>query len=131
MNKLIKIIKVFFIICIALIFAVLSYIKFYTAQVSFSEDVTVSIVKTENIQWISNIHRIEREEVPYNWVDEYGFKVLYADEMGHTWEIVHIFIVILWWIMLIYFCLTVWIKNLTSKKLKAIKMNEVNLNRNY
>ena len=126
MTKLIKIIKTVFIICIALIFAVLSYIKFYTARVSFSEDVTVSIVKTDSIQLISNIHRIEREEVPYNWADEYGFKVLYADEMGHTWEIVHTFIIILWWIMLICFCLAAWIRNLISKKLKAIEMNEFN-----
>ena len=102
MSKVKKLINKPIIICIFLLFIILSYFKFYTVQVSFSNDPTVSIVKTKYIQWFDNSYRIDKDMLPYNWYDDYGFKILYADEMGHTLQYVHSFIIILWWIMLLY-----------------------------
>lgn len=83
-------------------FTVLSYFKFYTLQVSFNNDPTVAIVRTKDIQLLSNTYKITNSNLPYNWYDDYGFKFLYADEMGHMWQKLHSFIIILWWIALIY-----------------------------
>lgn len=93
-----KIITTIFVI----IFTMLSYFKFYTIQVSFNNDPTVAIVRTKDIQLLSNSYKITNSNLSYNWYDDYGFKFLYADEMGHMWQKLHSFIIMLWWISLIY-----------------------------
>ena len=102
MRKLKKLSDKRIIICIFVLFIILSYFKFYTVRVSFSNDPTVSIVKTQDIQWAGNTYRIDKDTLPYNWYDDYKFKILYADEMGDNLQYVHSFIIILWWIMLLY-----------------------------
>lgn len=93
-----KIITTIFVI----IFTMLSYFKLYTIQVSFNNDPTVAIVRTKDIQLLSNNYKITSNNLSYNWYDDYGFKFLYADEMGHMWQKLHSFIIMLWWIGLIY-----------------------------
>lgn len=88
-------------------FTILSYVKFYTTQVSFSSDPTVAIVTTNNIQLLSNNYKISASDLPYNWYDNYGFKILKADEMGHIWQSIHSFVIILWWISLVYLLIIV------------------------
>ena len=63
MRSSIKKSKIMNIVCIIVVFCLLSYVKFYTAQISFINDPTISIVKTKNIQWISNTHKIDKEDV--------------------------------------------------------------------
>ncbi|WP_291569260.1 hypothetical protein [Clostridium sp. UBA4548] len=112
-----KIITTIFVI----IFTMLSYFKFYTIQVSFNNDPTVAIVRTKDIQLLSNIYKITNSNLSYNWYDDYGFKFLYADEMGHMWQKFHSFIIMLWWISLIYILvigiITV-IQRLRNKRMK-------------
>lgn len=105
MSKLKKVCNKLLIVCVVVLFIIFSYIKLFTIQVSFSNDPTVSIVKTQDIQWLKNTYRIDKETLPYNWYDNYGFEILYADEMGNTWETVHSLVIIVWWIMMI--CLVV------------------------
>lgn len=90
------------IVCMVVLFIILSYFKLYTVQVTFSNDPTVSIVKTHHIQWVDNTYRLEKDTLPYNWYDDYGFKILYADEMGHIWQTIHSFSIIIWWIILFF-----------------------------
>ena len=71
----------FLIVCIVILFISFSCVKLYTIQVSFSNDPTVAIVKTKNIQWVSNTFKIDREPLSYNWYDNYEFKIVYADEI--------------------------------------------------
>lgn len=85
-----------------IIFTMLSYFKFYTIQVSFNNDPTVAIVRTKDIQLLNNTYKITSSNLPYNWYDDYGFKFLHADEMGHMWQKLHSFIIMLWWIGLLY-----------------------------
>lgn len=103
------------IICIIIVFIILSYFKFYTVRVSFSHDPTVAIVKTENIQWFSNTYKIEKELISYNWYDDYGFEIIYADEMGNIWQTIHSIGIIIWWIMAIYIVFN--LKKIIDKKL--------------
>ena len=100
MRSSIKKSKIMNIVCIIVVFCLLSYVKFYTAQISFINDPTISIVKTKNIQWISNTHKIDKGDVSYNWYDDYGYKILYADEIGHKWQRIHSFAIALWWIII-------------------------------
>lgn len=102
MSKTYKNSKIFLKIIGIILFTILSYVKFYTTQVSFSSDPTVAIVKTNNIQLLSNNYKISASDLPYNWYDNYGFKILHADEMGHIWQSIHSFVIILWWISLVY-----------------------------
>lgn len=89
------------IISLIIVFIILSYIKFFTLQVSFSNDPTISIVKTKDIQWGDNTYKIDKDSLPYNWYDDYGFKILKSDEMGYEWQYFHSFIITIWWAMLI------------------------------
>lgn len=114
-----KMLKVFKILLITILFFILSYMKFYTTQVSFNYDPTIAIVKTSNIQILSNTYKITSDGIPYNWYDDYGFKILYADEMGHRWQTIHTFIIIAWWIM--FFYLLTRVIRLAFKRFKNIK----------
>jgi len=102
MSKTYKNSKVFLKAIGIILFTILSYVKFYTTQVSFSSDPTVAIVTTSNIQLLSNNYKISASDLPYNWYDNYGFKILKADETGHIWQSIHSFVIILWWISLVY-----------------------------
>jgi hypothetical protein len=106
MKKSNKTLKRLLFACVIVLFIILSGVKFYTMQVSFSNDPTVAIVKTEDIQWSNNMYKIDKETLPYNWYEDYGFKILYADEMGHTWQTLHSFAIIAWWIILFYLLAT-------------------------
>lgn len=103
---------------LVVVFIILSYIKFFTLQVSFSNDPTVAIVKTQSIQWGNNTYKIDKDVLPYNWYDDYGFKILKADEMGYGWQYFHSFMITIWWIMLISLVEFNTIK-LIKKKLKT------------
>lgn len=80
-----------------IIFTMLSYFKFYTFQVSFN-----NVQHLGCTSLLSNTYKITNSNLPYNWYDDYGFKFLHADEMGHMWQKLHSFIIMLWWIGLIY-----------------------------
>lgn len=97
-NKNLTILSV---ICILMLFSWFSYIKLYTTQVSFNNDPTVAIVKTQNVQWLRNNYEIKDKSLKDNWYSDYGFKLLHADEMGSMLQRIHSLIIILWWITLI------------------------------
>lgn len=104
-----------------IIFTILSYFKFYTIQVSFNNDPTVAIVSTKEIQLLSNTYKITNSNLPYNWYDDYGFKFLHADEMGHMWQKLHSFIIVLWWIGLVYILvigIITMIQRLSNRRMK-------------
>lgn len=104
-----------------IIFTILSYFKFYTIRVSFNNDPTVAIVRTKDIQLLSNTYKITNSNLPYNWYDDYGFKFLYADEMGHMWQKLHSSIIMLWWIGLVYILvigIIIVIKRLRNRSVK-------------
>lgn len=105
-------------ICLVVVFILLSYIKFFTLQVSFSNDPTVAIVKTKDIQWGDNTYKIDKDSLPYNWYDDYGFKILKSDEMANEWQWFHSFMITIWWVMLFFLVEFNAIK-LMKKKLKT------------
>ncbi|WP_291648409.1 hypothetical protein [Clostridium sp.] len=115
-----KIKKVSLITSIVIIFAILSYIKFYTVQVKFSNDPTVAIIKTDNIKLLSSHNTITKESISYDWYKEYG-ELLYADEMGYKWQRIHSLSIISWWVMLFYI-ISLIAMNLIKKRNKVIKI---------
>ncbi|SHH72687.1 hypothetical protein SAMN02745196_01216 [Clostridium collagenovorans DSM 3089] len=101
MKKCNKNLTILSVICILMLFSWFSYIKLYTTQVSFNNDPTVAIVKTQNVQWLRNNYEIKDKSLKDNWYSDYGFKLLHADEMGSMLQRIHSLIIILWWITLI------------------------------
>ena len=108
-------------ICLVVVLILLSYIKFFTLKVSFSNDPTVAIVKTKDIQWGGNTYKIHKDSLPYNWYDDYGFKILKSDEMGYEWQCVHSFMITIWWIML-FFLVEFNVIKLIKKKARNYKL---------
>jgi len=103
MSEISKVSKKRFITIFIIIFAILSYTKLFTAQVTFYGDSTLAIVKTNNIQLLNNKYYISDRDLPNNWYDDYGFEIVFADEMAlgaSPNQSIHSFAVTLWWIML-------------------------------
>ena len=64
-----------------------------------------------------NTYKIDKDSLPYNWYDDYGFKILKSDEMGYEWQCVHSFMITIWWIML-FFLVEFNVIKLIKKKLE-------------
>lgn len=101
------------------LFMALSYIKLFTAKITFVNDPTVVIVKTNDIQLLNNSYKVNTENA-LSWYESKNYKVLHADEMGHIWQYTHSFMIKLWWIITfsILILLTLYIlrKGLNNKK---------------
>ena len=82
------------------LFLLLSYLKFFTSLISFSNDPTVAIVKTKNIQFLKNTFLIDEDLLYYNWFHDYNFKILHSDEVGNLVQRFYSFLITLWWIIL-------------------------------
>lgn len=95
LKKYNKNLTILSIIYILMLFSWCSYIKLYTIQVSFNNDPTVAIVKTQNVQWLRNNYEIKDKSLKDNWYSDYGFKLLHADEKGSMLQGIHSLIIIL------------------------------------
>jgi len=115
MRRLRISIKFIPIVAIMALFLALSYVKFYTTQIRFSDDPTVAIVKTEKIQVLKNFHTIDTDSNDLSWYKDNGFHFIYADEMGHIWGKIHSFSIAAWWIIIIGFLPLIMIYNLRKR----------------
>lgn len=61
MNRLKNIFSKPLIFSILTLFVIFSYFKLYTIQVTFNNDPTVAIVKTDDIHWLDNTTRISND----------------------------------------------------------------------
>jgi len=80
------------------LFMGLCYVKLFTAEITFTNDPTVAIVKTNDIQLLNNSYKVNTEDA-LSWYELNDYKILYADEMGHIWQYIHSFMIKLWWII--------------------------------
>lgn len=94
-KKLILIFVTFFIL--------ISYIKFYTAKISFNNDTTVAIVKTRKIQLFKNSKLVGDGYSDFNWYSNQGYDFIYGDEKGNVQEWLYLMIITLWWMILFAF----------------------------
>lgn len=90
--KLSKVSKGIKLVMVIGLFIGLSYIKFFTAEISFTNDPTVAIIRTNDIQLLNNSYKINY------WNELNDYVILYADEMGHLWQYIYSFIIKLWWV---------------------------------
>ena len=106
-------------------FTLISYIKFYTAKISFNNDITVAIVKTRKVQLFKNSKLVGDGYNDFNWYSNQGYDFIYGDEKGNVHEWLYLMIITLWWMILFAFIIlsSIYLLQKGVKNLDSLQRN--------